>query len=237
MANTLQTSINWAACFVGQIPLSAGTGNEPALSCANMILDTILGPPFRWAFNRNTSTLALISGTQDYTAALTDFGFLERATLTPSSGTIFEIKDIYNNLAGPVAGDSGRSNAIYAQSNVFGVSQSFRFLPVPNAAYTCGLVYQKLPTHMTATTNGWSGIPDQYSNIYNTLFLADMFELAYNDQKAAYYRQRGVLSLLALAEGLTETDKNMFLEQYLMRDSQSLSRQLKTQQGTQARGA
>lgn len=236
MSNTLQTSLNWAACFVGQINLTGGTGSEPAMTCANMILDTILGPPFKWSFNRANSTLSLtLAGGQDYSATLTDFGFLERATVATASKT-FEIKDVYNNIARPVAVDVARPNAIYVQSSVAGTSQVFSFLSAPDQSYTATVIYQKLPVHMTALNSVWSGIPDQYSNIYNSLFLSEMFALAFQEQRAAYYRQRGVMSLLALAEGLTDADKSQFLEQYLMRDAQSLRRQMRTQQGVQALG-
>lgn len=240
MSNTLQTSANWAACFVGQITLTGGTGNEPALSCANMIIDTLLGPPFKWAFNRNTQTITLSQGTQDYSETFSDFGFLERATVIPTTGSGLkqsEIKDVYNNECGPIETNQARPNALYVQlNNPATPSQSFRFVAAPDQAYTATLFYQKLPVHMTGTSSGWSGIPDVYENVYNTLFLAEMFELAGSEQKAAYYRQRGVMSLLALAEGLTDTDKNLFLEQYLGRDAQMLTRQLRTQQGNQARG-
>lgn len=239
MANTLQTSVNWAACYVGQIPLTAGTGSEPALSSANMVIDTILGPPFKWAFNRNNANITLTQGTQDYSQTLTDFGFLERATVIPITGSGLkqtEIKDVYNNEAGPIETNQARPNALYVQlNNPAAPSQSFRFVAAPDQAYTATLFYQKIPVHMTGTSSGWSGIPDVYENVYNSLFIAEMFELAGNEQKGAYYRQRGVMSLLALAEGLTDTDKNLFLEQYLGRDAQMLSRQLRTQQGNQAR--
>ena len=57
-----------------------------------------------------------------------------------------------------------------------------------------------------------------------------------DDARAVQYRQRGIAALLAKAEGLSEMDKNMFLEQYWMRDRQMQAGALRTQQAQQARG-
>jgi len=58
-----------------------------------------------------------------------------------------------------------------------------------------------------------------------------------DDAKAVQYRQRGVAALLAKAEGLNEMQKNLFLEQYWMRQGRpELAGQMKMQQATQGRG-
>src|SRR5690348_2195682 len=87
---TLQSTLNWAQAFLGYAPLNIGTNNEPALSSANLILQTMLSPPFRWRWNRATTSFVTIAGTQDYVESLANVGFLEQAYL---SGAIqLEIK-------------------------------------------------------------------------------------------------------------------------------------------------
>src|SRR5690349_4050182 len=219
MAYTLQQSINWAQCFVQFDPLTAGSGNEPALSTANMIQNTIMNAPFTWPWNRaeNTATPTVIA-TQDYTFNLSNFNFLEKVSLTDSNGKIFEVKDVYNTNAITKASEPGRPNAACVSSLTQGTSFTLRFIAVPNAVYTINLVYQKLPTPFAALSGNWS-IPDTYIDIYNNLFLGEMLMLA-DDARNIQYRQRGIAALLSKAEGLSEMDRNLFLDQYWSRDSQ-----------------
>jgi len=58
-----------------------------------------------------------------------------------------------------------------------------------------------------------------------------------DDSRANIYRQRGVTALLAKQDGLTEMQKNQFLEQFWARAGrQEMYGGLRTQQSTQARG-
>lgn len=234
MAYTLNQSIAWAQSFVQFSPLTAGTGNEPALSTANMVQNTVMNAPFTWPWNRNqNSATSTVQGTQDYTFSLTDFNFLEKASLTDANNKIWEIKDVYNTQALTISSEQARPNAACISSLTQGTSFSLRFMAVPNAVYTVNLVYQKLPTPFSTPSGNWS-IPDTYIDIYNNLFLGEMFALA-DDARSTQYRQRGIAALLSKAEGLSEMDRNLFLDQYWARDSQQTARQLRTQQAAQAR--
>ena len=237
MANyTLTDAINFAQPQIEYLPLTAGVNSEPAITLATGIVDTILGPPFVWDFNRNNTTFSLVVGQQDYSQTLSDFGILEKGSLTDAAGKIWEIKDVYNSACLGVSATSQRPNACAVQANNFAGAQTFRFMGVPDYAYSCTLIYQKFPVRFAALTDTWSGIPDSYSNIYMTLFLAECFQLTMEEQKAQMYRQRGVALLLSVAQGLTEYQKNAFREQYLDRDKQDMRAQLRVQQGVQASG-
>src|SRR5437660_219105 len=70
---------------------------EPALSAANIVKQTILGPPFKWSFNRGLIHIEIDPTTtdwgQDYLLDLTDYGFLEQVWLTdPETGDKKEIE-------------------------------------------------------------------------------------------------------------------------------------------------
>jgi uncharacterized protein YqiB (DUF1249 family) len=241
MAYTLQQTINFCQPFIQYSPLTAGVANEPAISIANMVLDTITMAPFTWGWNRNEySSLTLVTDLQDYNAVpITDFGYLEKVSLTNAAGTYaYEIKDVYNsNALGVSVGPSAEPKSVSVKSIVFGTSISLRFLAIPDQAYTSVITYQKVITPLSALT-GASGtwpLPSQYADIYNNLFLAEAFSAVDDDQSAARYRLRGVAALLSKAEGLTEMQRNMFLSQYLARDSQAMISQLRNQQATQAR--
>src|ERR1700733_12640100 len=86
MPNTIQTSINFVQAALGFWIPTIGTGNEPALSAANLTQQVMTSPPFRFPWNRNTASFQTTQFVQDYTVNVTDFGFLETGTFQPSAG-------------------------------------------------------------------------------------------------------------------------------------------------------
>lgn len=293
------------------IPQTAGFGQEPAVSVASMIRATITGAPFIWPWNRNeNNSIILAEGTQDYTLNVTDFGFIEKASLTDSTGMIYELKDVLNIAPLAVASTpTDRPSAISALIGVPYQSVKLRFSPVPDAEYTLNLTYQKsvsllgpyfidycgnasygettyygtfdtisFPEDATASvtgfvtnadnngqftvvsctttelvldnadgvaeapTNGafvsnfnWSPIPDSFMYVYNFMYLGEILALS-DDSRAQIYRQRGVASLLSKAEGLSETQKNAFMQLWMARTAEQASMGLRVQQGVQGRG-
>jgi len=85
---TLGNSIGWAQSFCGFRGLTIGTNNEPAVSSGNIILQTIIGPPFSWNWNRDKVTLTTVAGQQDYTTTALSFGFIEKASYKIPSAAI-----------------------------------------------------------------------------------------------------------------------------------------------------
>lgn len=77
---TLQGSINFSQAFLGWKQLGIGTNNEPAITSGNIVLQTIIAPPFSWNWNRGTATINATAGTQDYATAAASFGFIEKAS-------------------------------------------------------------------------------------------------------------------------------------------------------------
>ena len=81
----------------------------------------------------------------------------------------------------------------------------------------------------------WAPIPDGYIDVYNVMFLADMMADSGYDQEALAYRQRGIARLLAKSQGLTDMQKNEFMQQWLARLTEEGSKAVYTQQGVQSR--
>lgn len=77
---TLQGSMNYIQSFGGFRPLNVGVNNEPAVTAMNIILQTIIGAPFCWNWNRNSTTFMTSIGVQDYPTATATFGFIEKAS-------------------------------------------------------------------------------------------------------------------------------------------------------------
>jgi hypothetical protein len=309
----LQNSINWALPYVEYSPLNAGTAGEPAVSIATMIRNSLLSAPQSHAWNRNeNSSTSTVAGTQDYTINLTDFGYLEKCSVTDSSGNTFELKDVYNNL--PLSKTTTTTNlrsrplAVAVLSTIPGTSIKIRFMQIPDQVYTINLTYQiaavpftanvvasaanaaagntsytgtftsslfvagqaaliagfttnaanngtftivscnsttlvvanpngvsESPTAAYAVNAAWYPIPDYYSDVYNWLFLSESLA-ATDDARAQIYRQRGVATYLARTEGLTEMQRNIFIQQWLGYERNGQSVTLQLQQATQGRG-
>ena len=243
MSTTIQNSIDFSQTYTQYSPLAVGAGNQPALGIANEIQFLVTSAPFTWGWNRKEdNSTSTIAGIQDYVINLIDFGFLESVSLTSPTGEVFQVQDIYNTNALAVADATvnkrGRPNSISVSSVTYGTSVKFRFTGVPDKAYLINLVYQKLVAPLTTLTGGggtWI-IPDQYQDIYNFLFLAEAMAVV-DDAREALYRRQGIAALLSKAEGLNDMQKNLFLEQYWMRQGRpDLAGPLKTQQGVQGRG-
>lgn len=146
---TVQQSVNFAETFIQYSPLQVGTGQEPALSISNEVQNTIMNPSLIWPWNRaEDSSLTTTPGTQDYTVNLTDFGFLEKVTLTDPDGTVHALPDVYNTLAIGKADSSvtkrARPNSACIVSVIYGTSIRLRFMGVPDKAYLVTITYQKL---------------------------------------------------------------------------------------------
>lgn len=90
MANTLtlQSTINFSQSYCGFKSLTIGTASEPAVSSANILIQTIISPPFSWNWNRSSASFNTTAGTQDYISATALFGFIEKASYKIPAATI-----------------------------------------------------------------------------------------------------------------------------------------------------
>jgi hypothetical protein len=310
----LQNSVNWGQPYVEYAPLYAGTQGEPLVSSANLVRMSLLSPPLTWAWNRaEDSSTSTVAGTQDYTISLSNFGFLEKVSLTDANNNTYEVKDVYNNAplsmtttatSGSIGGRS-RPTACSVLVSTSGTSIKLRMMPVPDAIYTINLTYQLAPVLFTpnvvssvgnalagnttytgtfvsslfvagqaamiigcssAVNNGtftivscnssslvvanavgvsesesaayainssWYPIPDYYSDIYNWLYLSEVLSVN-DDARSQIYRQRGVAAFLAKSTGLTETQRNAFIQQWQNYNRENQSVTLQLQRGTQA---
>lgn len=231
---TLQGSINYAQPFVRYKPL-LDTNNQPGFDNANRILQTMLAPPFCWRWNRKIApaTITTVAGTQDYAKTISDFGFLEKAVSVPAAGKARELT-IKNVMAQSNSGEEDAPEFIGSVLDDNSGSITFRVLPVPDAVYTITLVYQMKPVLFVATSGTWAPVPDEYSYIYNAGFIGLGMEF-FDDPRAKEWQQRFALSLLGVSEGLDDTQKNLFLGNYLTTLKQDIRASAGSQQAMQAR--
>jgi len=234
---TIQQTLNWIAAYIVQRPTTgvAGIANEPGLTAANLIGQTILQPPFRWSWNRaESSAITTTAGTSDYATALASWGWLERATgfLSTNDPPTFELE-----VAQVMPKDTRQNRPRYIMpildDNAGNIT--FRLVPTPDAAYAINLTYQKvwpLATGLGAAT--WSPIPDRYAFLYERGLLAHMQGM-YSAQLYAINIELFWRQLVGAAEGLTETEKAIFLEDKLRQFRTQQAGTMSVPQGRQAR--
>jgi len=207
MANTLSiaNTMNWTAAFIEQQPMKIN-GMEPALSSARIILETVLGPPFAWPFNR-TVVNYVSAGQDQVVAGLNDFGFLEAGSVAPPAGNPYEVAvrnvlTLESNTARPqwVAAltDDGQGNIL------------FRLSPAPPAGSNVTLLFQKKAPIPTSLGTTWAPFPDEKNYILQWGFLS-LMSLIGNDARFTQYNQKFITSLLASQGGLTAMERNIFL--------------------------
>ena len=233
-SNTLQTSINAVQGALGFWNPTIGTNFEPALSAANMVQQVMTSPPFRFPWNRNSLTFNTFATTQDYSVNVTDFGYMEIASFRyPSAGKILQL-NVKNSTPIGESSDLQQPVTLGVQSINVGTSVMFRFLGVPDKVYSIIVWYQKFAPLMSDPTSTWVA-PDYMSYIYNRGLLAHLYE-ARGDVRAQQEKVAFAAALISASEGLTDTEINIFLSQYLANPRAMELLQLKTQQGVQARG-
>lgn len=204
---TLTNSINFVRPILKMQPLDV-TSQEPALTAANIILQTMLSAPFRWRWNRGTMnfSVATADGT-DYVQAAPDFGFLETQWLTDAGGYVYELNGA---LALAVSGDIGRPSEIAPQFDDNAGNITFRVKPQPDASYTANLDYQKKPGLITSFASPWGSVSDEFSFIYNLGFLT-LMALLINDSRFPIFEQWFISRLLGVQDGLSDQERVIFL--------------------------
>lgn len=240
---TVQQTLNWTAPFVVQRPTSGinGIANEPALTSANKIIAAMVAAPLRWNWNRAQIPTAFTTtpGTSDYTISIPNYGYLEKTSLFLSSrvgpnntpAQTFEI-EVWPLLATDTEQNEPAKISAIIDDGAGNIT--FRLLPVPDNAYVATLTYQKSAILLTQLSQPWAPVPDKYAYIYETAMVAHMQGM-YNMQ--AYFTGMELFfrMLVAAAEGMTESEKAMFLED-MLRDVQARSTaSLSPQYGKQAR--
>ena len=153
--NTIQGTVNWCAAYILNRPSSgvAGSLYQPALTNANLILATILAPPFAWQWNRSTTSFPTVVGQSDYTATLDTFGWIEKATidgsaLVPPMNPPIQELTVASLLA--VGGKNNRPAKISVVNDNNAGTITFRLLPIPDQIYTVNVTYQNAPTPVTS---------------------------------------------------------------------------------------
>jgi hypothetical protein len=129
----------------------------------------------------------------------------------------------------------GRPHSIAAQGDDGLGNITFRLMPVPDVAYPVAITLQQKAPLFNSIQQTWSPIPDEYSRIFNWGFLSQML-LFSDDPRFGTANQKFVAGLLGAAEGMTETERNIFLNNWHAVSGVQLEMAQRSSQGIQSRG-
>jgi hypothetical protein len=203
--------MNWAASYLKNQPQEV-SNMEPAVMVGNIVLSSMLGPPFKWRQNRQEINFPITSASTDYLRSVANFGFLEFAWLVDGSNNQYPIEGA---LALTVNPSSERPKKIAPQLDDNAGNITFRFSSIPDANYTCYVDFQLSAPLLTSPASGWGPIPDYFNYIFNWGYLAVM-SLLVNDARFPIFEKYFIGRLLAAQSGLSEQERNIFLANWAM---------------------
>lgn len=230
--NLFQT-LMWTLPHVRYQPLLIA-GQEPALGHANLVLQTVCGPPFKWPWNRAPISFLATPEIQDYIVPVVDFGFLESGSVIDPDTS--KPKEITVQLDLELDAQTERPAYVSHMLDDGMGNHTFRLSPSPDKAYLVVLTHQKKPPLMTSLGSLWAPIPDELAYVVNHGFLS-LAMLINNDPRFQIVNQRFTAHLLGRQTGLDEMERNIFLANWMQINSMLQSSQMKTQQGIAARQA
>lgn len=237
---------------VGMLLTGSLFATIPALNGLLISVDTVIGTfpnytGFTAAVNlpNGTDTVGAFTSTttQDYVVAPPAgynatggattgwFSHIEHASVldiasTPAKWVELTVKD---NLS--LNTSQGRSTFISPETEDANGNMTFRIMPAPNKNYPVSIHTQLTPPLITSINQTWAPLPDYLQNVYSLGFLGWM--LAFNDDpRAPMYNSQFKAALLARQSGITEEDRNIFLNNWDMLTS---TQQAQRAQGNQAR--
>ena len=176
--------------------------------------------------------------TQDYTIAVPNFSHIEHASVQDlvgatapyTPGKWFELT-IKNELA--LESSQNRPAFLSPHIEDGNGNMTFRLSSAPDKPYPVSIHVQLAPPALANGVNStWGPIPDYMQYIYDWGFLALMWQFA-DDNRWQYASQQFKAGLLARAEGISEEERNIFLNNW---ESLTGEQQMKKQQGTAMRG-
>jgi hypothetical protein len=191
----------------------------------------MLAPPFGWRWNRGYAVVNTVVGTQDYTVALANFGWLEKASITVASAT----KELNVALCLSEETQQNLPTNIAVQYESVGTSVTFRLIPVPDQIYSLKINYQAAAPSFSATSGVWDPIPDYFYYLYSQGVLAKAYEYL-GDERWPLSLQLFIKNLIAAYGGLTASQINMFAVEKTVTQTTVQSALATIQQAIMARG-
>jgi hypothetical protein len=131
---TIADTINWAKRFNFNRNPVIGNSLEPALTCASLVIQTILSPPFDWWWNNQE--LVFTCNPVPNAATSTVIG-IAAGVLTVTATNTFKVGDVV--IASAIAGSSAALNGLVLVIATASSSQFTATVTLPNSTDTVGV--------------------------------------------------------------------------------------------------
>lgn len=228
---SVQASMTFVQSLIDNQRLTVNN-NEPAVTMANIVLGTMLGPPFVWRQNRSTFNFPInTAGGTDYVQSVPSLGFIETQWLEDDQGGIYEMNGI-TSLAKVSAVRTPTLVAPQYDDNVGNIT--YRFNSVPDAGYTAYFDYQGAAPLITSPAQTFLPLSDYFGYLFHKGMLSEG-ALMVNDSRFAVWRGEWIAQLLATQDGLNDQAKDMFYAQFMNTTRTVQRSQGMTANGTQGR--
>jgi hypothetical protein len=170
--------------------------------------------------------------TQDYTLAVPEFSHIEHCSVLDINQTppVWMEMEVKNNLS--LDAKTDRPRFLNPHTEDGNGNMTFRVMPAPDKPYPVSIHIQKAAPRITSVNQTWAPIPDFMQYIYSWGFLALIWAFA-DDPRFQVANQKFLAGLLARAEGISEEDRNVFLNNW---NNLTSGQNMDMQQGKQARG-
>ena len=226
---------NWAASTsvaVGTIYIDP-SGFQQQVTTAGITgasAPAVWNPTLAGTTTDNTATWTN-KGTVGLTTALVNFGWLEKSSWKDGTTRTQELQ-----VALDLSEDQAQNPPVHIAARLDSGTGNitFRLLPPPDKAYIVTMTYQKAAATFAALTETWSPIPDYFSYLCNQGFAAKAYEY-FGDERFPVSMAMFVRQVIAANEGLSESQKNIFLGERLNTQRETQSSQGKTQTATTGR--
>lgn len=221
---------------VGQQVLpSAIAGGSKALNGQLLTIVTASSSQFtaNVALPNSTDTVGTFTAvnTQDYTVALPSFSHIEHASVLDIDATGNPVKWYELTVKNTLALESSQNRPEFISPHVqdSAGNVTFRMFSAPDKAYPVAIHIQQVMPQFTSINQTWAPLPDFMQVVYDWGFLSLLWLFA-DDPRAQYAENKFKAALLGRAEGLSEEQKNIFLNNwedlqagYLMKMQQGIS--------------
>ena len=112
---------------------------------------------------------------------------------------------------------------------------TFRLLAPPDQNYILNIIYQKAAPIFQNVTDTWAPIPDYLSYLYNAGMLAKGYEFK-GDERFGFAWQAFLKLVIGAADGLTDTQRNIYLEPRIITAREQSGAQITGNQAKAGRG-
>ena len=212
---TINRTVAYVQRFIRQCPLTFTNTNDPAFGIGDWVRNLILGPPFSWRWNRAVvPTITAVVGQNNYQVNLPTFGWIEQASITDTTASPNAAYELQVGLTFTQEVVNNQPTRISPWLDDNNGNITFRLQPPPDKAYLLNIVSQNASPNFKSMSDTWAPIPDYMQNVVQELYLAKAYQY-FGHELFAPTMQMAVRMLVAVSEGLTETQKNIFIQDFL----------------------